>query len=182
MKTMNKKNQKPTDSYKAEILKKSGIVTNQGGQAYVRPEFHRRMEEIISLFAEKDMTVEDYLDNVLTEHFAQFQNEIDASLERHTKRNQYREGGKSTVRAAQGGRNAAYSERLLAAFLEPSEIKTRQCVYIDRETHKRVANITRFLGEGLSIGKFVDNVLRDHLRKHKALYTQALQNINPVEL
>lgn len=83
MTTTNKKSQKQAGSYKAEILKKSGMVTNPNVQAYVRPEYHHRMEKIIGLFAEKGMTVEDYLDNVLTEHFAQFKNEIDASLNRH---------------------------------------------------------------------------------------------------
>ena len=71
---------------------------------------------------------------------------------------------------------------LTATFLESSDIKTRQCVYIDRETHRQIAHIARFLGEGLSIGKFVDNILRDHIRRHKALYKQALGNINPAEL
>lgn len=83
MKTTNKKSRKQAGSYKAEILKKSGIVTNPNMQACVRPEYHRRMEEIIGLFAEKGMTVEDYLDNVLTEHFAQFHNEIEASLKQN---------------------------------------------------------------------------------------------------
>lgn len=46
MKTTNKKSQKQAGSYKAEILKKSSIVTNPNMQTYVRPEYHRRMEEI----------------------------------------------------------------------------------------------------------------------------------------
>ena len=83
MKTTNKKNQKQAGNYKAEILKKSSIVTNPNMRAYVRPEYHRRMEEIIGLFAEKGMTVEDYLDNVLTGHFAQFHNETEASLKQN---------------------------------------------------------------------------------------------------
>lgn len=83
MKTTNKKNQKQAGSYKAEILKKSSIVTNPNMRAYVRSEYHRRMEEIIGLFAEKGMTVEDYLDNVLTEHFAQLHNETEASLKQN---------------------------------------------------------------------------------------------------
>lgn len=56
-------------------------------------------------------------------------------------------------------------EELLAPFLEASEIKTRQCVYIDRETHRKISDIVKYLGSGLSIGKYVDNVLRDHINK-----------------
>lgn len=180
METKNKRNQRQADEYKAEILKKSGIGIGTAPDKYalLRPEYHRRMEELVRLFAEEGITVEDYLDNVLAEHFARFGNGIDASLARNTKR----ERGKPVAKAAKGKRNTADSGRILATFLEFSEIKTRQCVYIDRETHRQIAHITRFLGEGLSIGKFVDNVLRDHLRKHKALYKQALRNINPAEL
>jgi DNA-binding ferritin-like protein (Dps family) len=178
MKNQNNQNQMPSEYYKAEILKKSGIVTNKGGKAYLRPEFHQRMEELVSLFAEEGMTVEDYLDNVLAQHFAQFGDAIDASFEQQSRYRQRRERG----RTAKGRGNAADNEKLLANFLECSEIKIRQCVYIDRETHKQIAHITRFLGEGLSIGKFVDNILRDHLRKYKNLYKQSLRNINPAEL
>ncbi len=182
MKNQNKQNQMPSEDYKAEILKRTGIVTNKGGKAYVRQEFHQRMEELVSLFAEEGMTVEDYLDNVLAQHFAQFGDAIDASFEQQTRCHQCHERGKSAKNMAKSRGNAADNEKLLAIFLECSEIKTRQCVYIDRETHKQIAHITRFLGDGLSIGKFVDNILRDHLRKYKNLYKQSLRNINPADL
>ena len=78
--------------------------------------------------------------------------------------------------------SSADAEKLLATFLEASEIKTRQCIYIDRETHGRIAGITKYLGNGLSIGKYVDNVLRDHLDRHKALYNKILENTKPFEL
>ena len=182
--TTNKKSQKQAGSYKAEILQQTGIVTPSGGQAYVRPEYHDRISEIIALFGDKGMTVEDYLDNVLTEHFVQCQDAIDTSLNRETKRRQ-RPDVRRMKRPVKGNiREIPYAdaERLLDTFLEASEIKTRQCVYIDRETHGKIANIAKYLGNGLSIGKFVDNVLRDHLRTHKAVYAKALENIKPFEL
>ena len=48
----------------------------------------RNMEELIRLFAKEGVTVEDYLDNVLTRHFAQLQKENEdvykrQSLEMH---------------------------------------------------------------------------------------------------
>lgn len=189
MKTTNKKNQKQAGSYKAEILKQTGAVTTKGGQAYVRPEYHDRISEIITLFGEKGMTVEDYLDNVLTEHFAQCQDAIDTSISRETTRRQrndiQRMKHTATNRPTKGSIkkiSSADAEILLATFLEASEINIRQCVYIDRETHGKIANIAKYLGNGLSIGKFVDNILRDHLRTHKALYAKALENIKPFEL
>lgn len=95
MKTTNNKNQRKADSYKAEILKQTGMATAGGGQAYMRPEYHDRITEIIALFGENGMTVEDYLDNVLTAHFAQCQEAADAlpsSGNAHRKRNRNRDG------------------------------------------------------------------------------------------
>ncbi len=187
MKTTNNKNQRKADSYKAEILKQTGMATAGGGQAYMRPEYHDRITEIIALFGENGMTVEDYLDNVLTAHFAQCQEAADAlpsSGNTHRKRNRSRDGRrekrpfKGQVREI----TPDEAEGLLATFLEASEIKTRQCVYIDRDTHHKISDIVKYLGDGLSIGKYVDNVLRDHIDKYRALYSVAFGNVKPVEL
>lgn len=43
MKTTNKRKQKQADSCMAGILKKPCIVTDQNGQAYLRPEHHDRI-------------------------------------------------------------------------------------------------------------------------------------------
>ena len=83
METKNKKNQKQADGYKDEILKKSSIGTVSGYQTLLRPEYYQRMEELIRLFAKEGVTVEDYLDNVLTRHFAQLQKENEPSCGRH---------------------------------------------------------------------------------------------------
>lgn len=90
MKTTDNKNRRKADSYKAGILKQTGMATTGGGQAYMRPEYHDRISEIIALFGEDGMTVEDYLDNVLTEHFAQCQDAAVSPPDRetsHRKRN-----------------------------------------------------------------------------------------------
>ena len=58
----------------------------------------------------------------------------------------------------------------LSVFLEASEIKTRQCIYISREIHEKVTIVASRMGNGLSIGKFVDNILRDHFRQYWSGY------------
>lgn len=70
----------------------------------------------------------------------------------------------------------------IAAFLQSSEIKTRQCIYISREVHEKVAIVANRLGNGLSIGKFVDNVLRDHFRQYGEKYTEQIENAKKVRL
>lgn len=70
----------------------------------------------------------------------------------------------------------------ITAFLQPAEIKTRQCIYISREIHEKIATSTSRLGNGLSIGKFVDNVLRDHFRQYGEKYTEQIENAQKVRL
>ena len=70
----------------------------------------------------------------------------------------------------------------IAAFLQSSEIKTRQCIYIAREVHEKVAIVANRLGNGLSIGKFVDNVLRDHFRQYGEKYMEQIENAKKVRL
>lgn len=177
MKTTNNKNRRKADS-----LKQTDMATAGGGQVYMRPEYYDRIAEIITLFGEGGMTV-DELDNVLTAHFAQCQEAVDAlpsSRNVHRNRN-----GRSEKRPFNGKVQEitpADVEGLLATFLEASEIKTRQCVYIDRDTHRKISDIVKYLGDGLSIGKYVDNVLRDHINKHRVLYSIAFGNVKPVEL
>ena len=70
----------------------------------------------------------------------------------------------------------------LSTFLQASEIKTRQCIYISREIHEKVAIVTSRMGNGLSIGKFVDNILRDHFRQYGQQYMEQIENAQKVRL
>ena len=70
----------------------------------------------------------------------------------------------------------------ISTFLQASEIKTRQCIYISREIHEKVAIVASRMGNGLSIGKFVDNILRDHFRQYGAQYTEQIENAKKVRL
>ena len=70
----------------------------------------------------------------------------------------------------------------LSVFLEASEIKTRQCIYISREIHEKVTIVASRMGNGLSIGKFVDNILRDHFRQYGQQYMEQIENAQKVRL
>ena len=70
----------------------------------------------------------------------------------------------------------------LSTFLQASEIKTRQCIYISREIHEKVAIVASRMGNGLSIGKFVDNILRDHFRQYGQQYMEQIENAQKVRL
>ena len=73
-------------------------------------------------------------------------------------------------------------DKPLSTFLQASEIKTRQCIYISREIHEKVAIVASRMGNGLSIGKFVDNILRDHFRQYGQQYMEQIENAQKVRL
>ena len=53
-------------------------------------------------------------------------------------------------------------------FLQPRELKIRQCVYISRVVHETVADIVKRIGErGLTVGVYIDTILQQHLQEHK---------------
>ena len=60
------------------------------------------------------------------------------------------------------------SESYDAAFLKRNEIKTRQCVYISREIHKRISRIVSVLAKHeLTVGGYIDLILDRHLEENQ---------------
>ena len=60
------------------------------------------------------------------------------------------------------------SESYDAAFLKRNEIKTRQCVYISREIHKRILRIVSVLAKHeLTVGGYIDLILERHLEENQ---------------
>ena len=70
----------------------------------------------------------------------------------------------------------------LSVCLEASDIKTRQCIYISREIHEKVTIVARRMGNGLNIGKFVANILRDPFRQYGQQYMEQIENAQKVRL
>jgi len=54
-------------------------------------------------------------------------------------------------------------------YLKPVEIDRQGCVYISKRNHDILSALIRSINQrGLSVGGYVDNVLTEHLEKHKA--------------
>ena len=68
----------------------------------------------------------------------------------------------------EGNRRKKPEEDYNAMFLRRNEIKTRQCVYISRDIHGKILKIVNDIAGGeISVGGYVDTVLRQHLEQHK---------------
>ncbi len=67
------------------------------------------------------------------------------------------------------GRRKRQEDDYTGLFLRRNEIKTRQCVYISRDVHSKILKIVNDIaGREISVGGYVDTVLRQHLEQHKA--------------
>lgn len=73
-------------------------------------------------------------------------------------------------------RNKKEPEQTMAAmasyeqqYLKPVEIDRRGCVYISKRNHDILSSLIRSINQkGLTIGGYIDNVITEHLEKHKA--------------
>ena len=71
--------------YEQTFVRKSALTARQGKQVYIRKEFHDRILKITQVIGQNDITIADYLDNVMAYHFGQFQNDVAESFNRHIK-------------------------------------------------------------------------------------------------
>ena len=62
--------------YQELFLQKSHLVARNGKSIYIRPEFHERLFRITRVIEENNMSVANYLDNILQHHFMEYEAEI----------------------------------------------------------------------------------------------------------
>lgn len=73
--TKRKQRQKESD-YITLFLADSGIKARSGKLTYIRPEYHERILKIVRVIGNDEISIFNYIDNVLTQHFEEFQEEI----------------------------------------------------------------------------------------------------------
>ena len=62
--------------YEALFFKEAQVKTRSGKVAYIRKEYHDRMMKILRMIGDNEITLFNYLDNVLEHHFNVFQDDI----------------------------------------------------------------------------------------------------------
>ena len=61
---------------KARIIRNASSNTRSGKTVYIRKEFHERITRIVQVIGKNELSLYSYLDNVLEQHFATYQEEI----------------------------------------------------------------------------------------------------------
>jgi hypothetical protein len=69
---------KRTREYEAMFLHKPtvALAVRSGKAIYIRREHHARISQIVSVIGTDDLSISEYVDNVLSNHFSAFGNEI----------------------------------------------------------------------------------------------------------
>lgn len=73
-------------------------------------------------------------------------------------------------------------EDYAARYLERNRFRRRHVVYVSRQTHDTVAELVRRLsdtGADITAGGFIDNVVRDHLARHKGIFERLPESAAP---
>ena len=65
------------------FVRESNVTARLGKQVYIRKEYHDRILKMLHIIGGNGVTIAGFLDNVLTHHFTQFQDEIAESFKRH---------------------------------------------------------------------------------------------------
>jgi len=72
-----KKEKKSVDEYRSLFINESDAPPARFGKSvYIRKEHHERISQIISVVAGSEVTIYAYIDNVLSNHFREFDEEI----------------------------------------------------------------------------------------------------------
>ncbi|MDR2680863.1 MAG: DUF3408 domain-containing protein [Tannerella sp.] len=71
----NQKIRKQTD-YTSLFIRESGITARLGKTVYIRREFHDRIQKIVQVVGNNEVSLFSYIDNVLAHHFDNFQDDI----------------------------------------------------------------------------------------------------------
>lgn len=71
-----KRRGKAQDDYQTLFMKEATIPARIGKTVYIRKEYHDRIQKIVRVIGEDQVSLFSYIDNVLAHHFASYQEEI----------------------------------------------------------------------------------------------------------
>lgn len=81
-----KRKQKPKGTdYISVFMSNSDIRARSGKLVYIRPEFHQKVSKIIHVIGKNEITIFSYIDNVLSHHFEEFEEEIIKNYNKNNK-------------------------------------------------------------------------------------------------
>ncbi|MDR0506842.1 MAG: DUF3408 domain-containing protein [Dysgonamonadaceae bacterium] len=62
--------------YEALFIRESNVTARLGKTVYIRKEFHDRIQKIVQVIGENEISLFSYIDNIIAHHFEMFQEDI----------------------------------------------------------------------------------------------------------
>lgn len=84
-KSVKRKQRQKESDYITLFIADSGIKARSGKLTYIRPEYHERILKIVRVIGNDEISIFNYIDNVLTQHFEEYQEEIIKEYEEKNK-------------------------------------------------------------------------------------------------
>ncbi|KAA6340802.1 hypothetical protein EZS27_011347 [termite gut metagenome] len=73
--------------YETLFIKESNITARLGKTVYIRKEFHERIQKIVQVIGDNEVSLFSYIDNILSHHFESYQEDINQSYKQKNKDN-----------------------------------------------------------------------------------------------
>jgi hypothetical protein len=70
------KKKRSKQDYEPLFIKESNITARLGKTVYIRKEFHDRIQKIVQVIGENEISLFSYIDNIIAHHFDMFQDDI----------------------------------------------------------------------------------------------------------
>ena len=70
--------------YNSSLFKEADIPARMGKTIYLRAEYHERIQRILRIIGKDKVSLFSYVDNVLEEHFKNYENEIRKLYDRNS--------------------------------------------------------------------------------------------------
>jgi TorA maturation chaperone TorD len=71
-----KRKRSKSPDYESLFIQEVGITARTGKSVYIRKEHHEKIMKIVQVISKNQVSLFSYIDNVLTQHFAAYQDEI----------------------------------------------------------------------------------------------------------
>lgn len=72
-------------AYEGKFIHKTDLTARKGKQVSMRSEYHERIWRILQVIGKNEVTIAEYLDNVVADHFKTFDEAIGESYNKHLK-------------------------------------------------------------------------------------------------
>lgn len=80
-KSVKMKDKSKVDVYVDTFYKDAGLSAKSGKTAYIRNEYHARIQKLLRVVGKGETSLFSYLDNVIADHFSRFHDEIKEAYE-----------------------------------------------------------------------------------------------------